>query len=49
MLLRFVALIVLPDEFAIMHAPLDRVAHVVVGSSVFAVQTLTVEVIFYFY
>lgn len=48
-LLGFVALIVLPDEFAVVHAPLVRVAHVVVGAGVLTVQTLTEEVIFYFY
>lgn len=48
-MLGFIALIVLPDEFAVVHAPLVRVAHVVVGAGVLTVQTLTEEVIFYFY
>lgn len=47
--LGFVALVVLPDEFAVVHAALVRVAHVVVGSGVLRVETLPEEVIFYFY
>lgn len=47
--LGFVALVVLPNEFAAVHAALVRVAHVVVGSSMLRVQTLPEQVIFYFY
>lgn len=45
----FVALVVQPDELAVVHAALVGVAHVVVGSGMREVQLLTVEVIFYFY
>lgn len=47
--LGFVALVVLPNEFAAVHAALVRVAHVVVGSGMLRVQTLPEQVIFYFY
>lgn len=47
--LGFVALVVLPDISAAVHASLVRVAHVVVRSGVLPVQTLPVEVISYFY
>lgn len=39
----------MPDVFAIVHAPLVRVAHVVVGSRMLGVQILPEEVISYFY
>lgn len=47
--LGFVAFVILPDKFAVVHAPLIGVAHVVVGSGVLGVQVLAVKVIFYFY
>lgn len=47
--LGFVALVVLPNEFAAVHTALVRVAHVVVGSGMLRVQTLPEQVIFYFY
>lgn len=39
----------MPDVFAVVHAPLVRVAHVVVGSRMLGVQILPEEVISYFY
>lgn len=47
--LGFVAFVILPDKFAVVHAPVVGVAHVVVGSGVLGVQALAVEVIFYSY
>lgn len=47
--LGFVAFVILPDKFAVVHAPVIGVAHVVVGSGVLGVQVLAVEIIFYFY
>lgn len=47
--LGFVAFVILPDKFAVVHAPVVGVAHVVVGSGVLGIQALAVEVIFYFY
>lgn len=47
--LGFVAFVILPDKFSVVHAPVIGVAHVVVGSGVLGVQVLAVEIIFYFY
>lgn len=47
--LRFVALVIHPDELSVVHGSLVGIAHVVVGSGVGKVQLLPEQVIFYFY
>lgn len=47
--LGFVALVIQPDELSVVHTSMVGIAHVVIGSGVWEVQLLPVQVIFYFY